>query len=165
MKKILSFTALFAAGALAACATSTPVYGPAASDGAVGYTSQQIETGRMRVTYTHPDPARAHDLALLRASELTMMAGGEWFQVTNRYSDYEGLYEDRPRTSVTIGGSSGSYGTRTGVGVGVSLPIGQRQAATVTDTLEIIIGTGPKPEATNVYDAQSVDLNLRGTLP
>ena len=165
MKKILFVPALLAAALLSACATATPLYGPVTEEGGVGYTSQQIETGRMRVTYTHPDPARAHDLALLRAAELTQMAGGDWFQVTHRYTEYEGLYEDRPRTSVSIGGSSGSYGTRTGVGLGVSLPIGPRQAATATDTLEIIIGAGPKPEATNVYDAQSVDLNLRGSQP
>ena len=32
----------------------------------------------------------------------------------------------------------------------------------VTEVLEILVGSGEKPDRPNVYDARSVDINLRG---
>lgn len=156
---------VFALGALslAACAT-TPSYGPASKEGAMGYTSQQIEAGRHRIAYTDPDPAKARNLALLRASEITLMEGKDWFEVTSEYVDTEAGRSSG--SSISIGGGSGSYGrsSSVGVGVGFGIPLGGGSGGKTTAVLEIVTGANPKPDKATVYDARSVDMNLRGQL-
>lgn len=149
---------------MAACAT-TPVYGPAKSERSEGYLSQQIETGRHRVSYTDKDPVRARNMALLRASEITLTEGKDWFEITNETVDSEGSRSGGGGTSVSIGGSSGSYGRSSGVGlgVGIALPLGGGSSGKVTHTMEIVTGAGPKPDKAEAYDARSVDMNLRVT--
>jgi hypothetical protein len=153
---------LIAAGCLAAC-TSSQAYGPASKSGALGYASQKIEAGRYQVTYTDTDPARARDRALLRAAELTLLEGSDWFEITSSYTDRESG-STGSRSSVSIGGSSGSYGrsSSVGVGVGIGFPLGGGSGGEVTEMIEIVTGTGEKPDRPMVYDAQSVDINLRG---
>ena len=156
---------VFALGALslAACATN-PVYGPASKEGAMGYTSQKIEAGRHRIAYTDPDPGKARNLALLRASEITLMEGKDWFEVTSEYVDTEAGRSSG--SSISIGGGSGSYGrsSSVGVGVGFGIPLGGGSSGKTTAVLEIVTGANPKPDKATVYDARSVDMNLRGQL-
>ncbi len=150
---------------LAACAT-TPVYGPAKSASAEGYFSQQIETGRHRVSYTDKDPIRARNMALLRSAEITLLEGKDWFEITNEGSDAQGSGRKSGGTSVSIGGSAGSGGySGMGVGIGIGLPLGGGSAGKVSHTMEIVTGSGPKPEKAEAYDAQSVDINLRSSTP
>ncbi|MAN47073.1 MAG: hypothetical protein GYB49_08480 [Alphaproteobacteria bacterium] len=154
---------LSAALLLAACTTTTP-YGPAAKVGADGYMTQQIETNRFQIAYTDSDPRRARDYALLRAAELTLLEGGDWFEVVSGYTDV--AQEPRSRSSVSIGGGTGSYGrsSSVGVGVGIGLPLGGSTGGTVTEVLEIVTGTGEKPDSPNAYDARSVEINLRSAM-
>lgn len=129
----------------------------------MGYTSQQIETGRHRVSYTNGDPSRARNMALLRAAEITLMEGKEWFEITAEYADAEPTRGGG--SSLSIGGGSGSYGRSSSVGVGVGLGIplgGGSSSGKATSTLEIVTGSGAKPDSSAVYDARSVDMNLRG---
>lgn len=143
---------------LTACA-SAPAYGPADRAGAYGYTSQKIEDNRFSVSYTDTDPAVARDRALVRAAEVALENGADWFQITGGYSDIEGL--NSGGTSVGIGGATGSRGhSSMGVGVGISLPLGGSQR--YVESLEIITGSGDKPSDPNAYDARSVILNLKG---
>ena len=150
---------------LAACASS-PAYGPAAKEGAMGYSSQQIEAGRHRVAFTDADAGKARNMALLRAAEITLMEGKDWFEVTSEYADTE---QGRGGgSSISIGGGSGSYGrsSSVGVGVGFGIPLGGGGASgKTTAVLEIVTGAGPKPGKSAVYDARSVDMNLRGQIP
>lgn len=142
---------------LAACA-STPVYGPAESHSDFGYNSLSIEDHRFQVSYTDSDPQRARNFALLRAAEITLEDGREWFEITNGYSEVEP--EVRPSSSISIGGSSGSRGhSSVGVGIGIGFPIGGGHSA-VTEVLEIVTGTGAKPDTPHAYDARSVIDNL-----
>ncbi len=159
MKHVLMMTAFVL---VAACA-STSAYGPAAKSGAMGYESLQIEENRFRVSYTDSEAAKARDRALLRAAEVTMENGGEWFEITSSYTSDEST-RTGSRSSISIGGSSGSYGRSgsVGVGVGIGFPLGgSSSGGKVTEVLEILIGTGEKPDRPNVYDARSVDINLR----
>ncbi|MFN7054563.1 CC0125/CC1285 family lipoprotein [Hyphomonas sp.] len=157
---------MLSAALLAACATSPAVYGPASREGALGYTSQQIETGRHRVSYTDDDPVKARNLALLRAAEITLMEGRQWFEVTAEFAD-AGPPRRSGGSSISIGGGTGSYGrsSSVGVGVGIGIPLGGGSAGSgrVTSTLEIVTGSGEKPDRPTVYDARSVDMNLRGS--
>ncbi len=144
--------------ALGACASSSP-YGPATKSGAQGYTEQPIESDRFRVSYTDNDPEMARQRALRRAAEVAQSKGAEWFQIVSAYDDGSSA----PRsggTSVSIGGSSGSYGSGVGVGLGIGLPLGGGASQRITHVLEIVIGSGEKPVGADVYDAQSVLMNL-----
>jgi hypothetical protein len=157
MKHVFLIPAL---AVMAACVT-TPVYGPARSERDEGYISQQIETGRHRVSYTDRDAIRARNMALLRASEITLMEGKDWFEITSETMDSEGSGRSGG-PSVSIGGSAGSGGySGVGVGVGFGIPLGGGSAGKVTQTLEIVTGSGAKPDKPEAYDARSVDINLR----
>lgn len=158
---------LAAAFVLGACA-STPTYAPAASDTGAGYSETQIESNRYFVTYRASDAADAallQDYALLRAADLALQNGRDWFWVDRRNVDQASSRSSGPRLGVGIGG--GSYGSRSGasVGVGINFPIGgQRGQSARAATLEVRFGEGVKPDAENAYDAREVSANLRARL-
>lgn len=162
---IRTLIAAAALGLLAACA-STPRYAPAASPGAAGYSETQIENNRYFVTYRAGGAADAQllqDYALLRAADLTLQNGREWFWVDRRTLDDANSYRSGPSVGIGVGG--GSWGRRSGasVGVGMNIPLGgggQGQRAR-SATLEIRMGEGPKPDDPNAYDARSISQNLR----
>ena len=158
-----------ACAALAACATSPPPYAAATSPTAAGYSERQIEASRYFVTYRAGGSAEAallEDYALLRAADLTLQNGREWFWVDRRTLDDRNDYYDGPRVGVGIGG--GSWGRHSGgsVGVGMSFPLGGGQGQQARSaTLEIRMGEGPKPDDPNAYDARSIAQNMRARLP
>jgi hypothetical protein len=155
------FAALLAAPLLAACASTTP-YGPAAKDGAKGYTTQQIENDRFRVAYTDRKADTARDYALLRAAEVTLENGGDWFELTNGYTEGDTGRRGGIRPTIGVGGSVGSRGYHGGgVGIGIGLPVGGSSSG-VTESLEFVIGKGAKPDKTAAYDARSVQASMRG---
>ncbi len=157
--------AAFALAALAACA-STPAYAPATEAGGAGYSETQIESNRFFVTYRAKGSAEASllsDYALLRAAELTIERGGEWFWVDRRTMDAPST---RGGPSVGVGVGGGSWGGRGGgsVGVGLNIPLGGGQRAGAA-TLEIRVGEGAKPDSADAYDARSTAQALRARLP
>lgn len=158
MKRILF--SCFVALSLAACATAPTVYQPAATAQDMGWRSTKIEADRYRVSFrANPDLKRdqVEDMALRRAAEITLADGYEWFRVVSRNTELVGG-RDRGGTSVGVGGSSGSYGSSVGVGIGFDLsPDSRRYEA----ALEILLGRGAKPDGADVYDARSV-LNRTG---
>jgi hypothetical protein len=161
---IRTFVIAAALAALAACATTPPPYQAAASPTAAGYSETQIENNRYFVTYRvagATDAQVLHDYALLRAADLTLQNGREWFWVDRRTLD-ESARRSGPSFGIGIGG--GSYGGNSGgsVGVGMNFPLGgaQGQRATAA-TLEIRMGEGAKPDDANAYDARSTSQNLR----
>jgi hypothetical protein len=152
MKRIV--VALFAF-ALAACATTPTVYGPAATADAAGWRATKIEQDRYRVSFRgNPDKngPQVEDLALRRAAEITLQDGYQWFRVVTRNTE---LVDGRRGggTSVGVGGSSGSYGSSVGVGIGFDLSPDTRK---YESSMEILLGRGPKPDDANAYDASSV---------
>ncbi len=157
---IKSAAALALLALTAACATTVP-YGPAAKDGAKGYMVQPIESNRFRVSYRDGDAETARTRALRRAAEITKDNGATWFQVVGAYDDTEHS-SGRSGTSVSIGGGTGSYGrSSVGVGLGIGFPLGG-SSKPVTHVLEIITGSGDKPEGAQTYDADAVLMNLAG---
>jgi hypothetical protein len=69
--------------ALSACA-SAPPYQPAASSLASGYSDQRLASDRYRVRFTGTErmsAAEVQDYALLRAAQLTLENGHDWFEV------------------------------------------------------------------------------------
>lgn len=152
---------LFAALALAGCET-TAAYGPAATPGRVGYFDQQIEPERYRVSYHGPSgmsPAEAQDLAMLRAAEVTLERGYDWFRVVDRFGDRAAA--TTPRFSLGVGGTS--FGRNSAVGVGTSTGFGGQ--ATYIANLEILLGRGEKPASFDAYDARQVAQAIRPRAP
>jgi hypothetical protein len=155
---------------LSACATSAPPpYAPSASAEAAGYAETQIESNRYFVTYRAPagaDASLLQDYALLRAADLTLQNGREWFWVDRRTVDEQSNRSSGP--SIGVGVGAGSWGGRSGgsVGVGVNLPIGggQRGQRAGAATLEVRFGEGAKPDAPNAYDARSTAAALRARI-
>lgn len=152
---------------LGACA-SAPIYAPAASPAAAGYSERQIESSRYFVTYRaagQADVEVLQDFALLRAAELTLQNGRDWFWLDRRTLDEEGGPQNGP--SIGIGIGSGSYGRRSGVnvGVGINIPIGApADAKARAATAEIRFGEGVRPDDANAYDAHALVANLRARL-
>lgn len=153
MKLISAFAAL---GLIAGCASSVP-YGPAASGGDKGYLVQSIENNRYRVSYTDNDAETARMRALRRAAEVTLEADAEWFRVVSSYDDAEASRSGG--SSISIGGSSGSYGSGVGVGLGIGFPIGG-SSGPATHVIEIVTGSSDKPADAEIYDANDVLMNL-----
>lgn len=150
---------------LTACATAPTVYQPAAGPTAVGYSEYRIEPGRYRITFRGGPGAPANqvnDYALLRAADLALAEGYDWFRVSDRMM--EGQPDRGPRMSVGLGSSSGHYGYRggssLGVGLGTSFNLGGGPA--VTAMLEVLMGKGPKPADGDVYDARALRRTVGG---
>lgn len=159
--------ALFAAAALAlsGCATLAP-YGPQASQGGQGYSEYRIESDRWRVTYSGVGaPAPVADYALLRAADLTLENGYDWFEVTQRYVDGrpDSAGGFRPSLGVGYGGGSyrGPYGRYSSSGVGVGVGLNFQGPSATSTTLEILMGRGETPGRAEAYDARGVQQSLR----
>jgi hypothetical protein len=157
--------AIAAALALSACA-STPTYTPARTDGGAGYSETQIEANRYFVTYRAPGAANeslVHDYALLRAADITLERGKDWFWVDRRSFDGQSRGgRSGPSIGVGVGGGRWSGGGGTFGSVGINVPFGGGGGATVRSaTLEIRLGAGPKPDDANAYDARAIATNLR----
>ena len=141
--------------ALVACSTAPTVYAPAASLEDTGYRQTKIEADRYRVSFrANPDlnVSQVQDMALRRAAELTLQDGYEWFRVVTRNTEQIGG-RSGGGTSVGVGGSSGSYGSSVGVGIGFDLSPDSRRYET---TMEILLGRGTRPEGADTYDARSI---------
>jgi len=166
-----------AALALAACVTPT-VYAPAnpASRTAVGFSEYRIENNRYRVTFQGGGGAperQVADYALLRAAEITLRDGYDWFQVVDRFGGVAGSASSGPRLSVGAGSSSGSgygryggYGySGSGVGIGLGTSVNLGGGPAYAHTIEILTGRGVKPTSPDVYDARGVAAAIAPNAP
>lgn len=155
---------------LAGCAGTGTEYRAASRSGGYGYTDQQIASNRYQVTYVArgDDPAAASDLALLRASELTLLDGNDWFEVASRELVIEG--ERRGSTLHSTGSIEQSTTTRCGLlscssttqpvyRSSVGMDHGGRQRTTVV--LEFITGNGTAPAGATFYAAKDVADTIR----
>ena len=122
------FTLLAATLALGACQTVAPAYRAASAPGEVGYFSAPAEAGRQAVSYTGQkgmSPAQVAEYALLRAAELTIESGQQWFAVlqsASRQVQVGDVNRIAGRSGSFLTGESataGSGGDRRGAGAGV----------------------------------------------
>jgi hypothetical protein len=149
---------LAAAGclALAACATPPTVYAPAAGPQTPGYSEFRIEPGRYRITFRGGPGApveQVTDYALLRAADLAIAEGYDWFRLTDKVTRQEGGGSG-PRVSIGAGGGPGPFRSGVGVGVGTSFNLGGGPA--LAQTIEVLMGKGARPGDRDVYDAREV---------
>ena len=158
MKQAFAIPALILA--LAACTTPT-VYAPMAKPGASGYSETRIQADRYRITFRGGSDAgrnRVSDLTLLRAAQVAIAAGYDWFRVTERY----GEVNPAKGPILSIGGGTSSYGRGGGVGVGADvggIPLGG--GPTLSETIEVVMGKGPPAHDPAVYDARDVERSIK----
>ena len=158
---ILAVSALALALALSACASLAP-YGAKGGPGGQGFSEQRIESDRYRVTYDGVGaPGPVADMALLRAADLTVQSGYDWFEVVQRWTDGRPDGAGGVRPSVSIGAGSGRYGGYSASGVGVGLGFDISGPQPTSTTLEILMGRGARPDRPDAYDARQVRDNLR----
>jgi hypothetical protein len=148
--------------ALSACATPT-VYAPAKSATAPGYAETRIEENRFRIAFrggSGEAASRVKDLALLRAADLALANGFDWFQVVSGYGEEMGS----GGPTMSVGGGSTSFGGHSAVGVGLGTSFSLSGGPTRTETIEVLMGKGSKPEGLNAYDAKAVRASIGSTL-
>lgn len=154
MKRLLLTLALCAG--LSACASAPTVYTAANGPEAVGFSSYRIEPGRYRVTFRGGpggSPEQVADYALLRAADIALADGYDWFRVSDRSMRVAGS-SNGPRVSLSTGGGSYGRGGGVGIGLGTSFDLGGGPA--LTQTLEVVMGKGEKPPGADVYDARGL---------
>ena len=156
-----AWTIALVAALAAGCATAVgTAYAPADSKG-YGYADQRIESDRYRVIFAGDGatpPELVEDFAMLRAAELALANGYDWFRVVGRSMDEE----EKGGVGVGAGFGTGSVGRRSSVGVGVGGDLGTIGARKFyTARLEVLMGKGEKPEDPGAYDARSLSESLR----
>lgn len=159
---------------LAACATSTP-YQPAGSGSSGGYSEQRLESDRYRVTFAGNSVTSREQVEmslLLRAAELTLQGGYDWFATVNRATDVDTRYMSSPRFDPfyrdrysPFWGPSWRY-SRAGIWGRWNDPFRDdmiREIDRYEASAEIVMGRGAKPaNDPNAFDAREVIANIGG---
>ena len=163
--------AMTAALALSACATATP-YGPAGEGSRYGYSDIRVDSNRFRVSFAGNSVTSREQVEmglLLRAAELTLEGGHDWFATVNRATERDVRYSASPdpfyydRYGPYWGPSWRYY--RRGFWSPWNDPFGPsmdiREIDRYEATAEIVVGSGPKPAGDpNAFDAREVVQNL-----
>ncbi len=87
MTKLRLMAALGLCAVLAGCATEPPYFGPAGPDHPTGYTDQQIDQNRFRVSYqgsSQTPRVTVENFLLLRAAQVALQAGYPYFEFDTR---------------------------------------------------------------------------------
>jgi hypothetical protein len=193
MKKILMTAAAVAAMGLSACAAYPTPYQPVGLRGAPasgGFSELQLESNRFRVNFAGNSYTRretVENYLLLRAAELTLSQGYDWFTTVERDTERRTRYRDYGFGGSRFGGPfgygyPGYYGRGYGYGYGFSPswryygragwspfydPFGWDREVDIREinryeaTAEIVMGRGPKPPADpRAFDAREVQRSL-----
>jgi hypothetical protein len=159
---------------LSAC-SSLPAYKQASSSG-YGYSESKISQNHYRVHYKSKgtQQSKAMDFAMLRAAELTLLNGYDWFVVVDRETSREsesdnnsghiGMAKSQHRNSHTRNTECGlltcrqSHEPTTTYHARVDLG---NQRDFVESLIEVRMGKGVMPDSNNSFSAIEVKQNLR----
>ena len=159
---------------LAGCASQS-TYQPAEKRGAEGYTETKLTNNRYRVTFTGNSVTPAEtvkDFALLRAAELTLQEGYDWFNLADRNTDKKVHSSTSVGTGINFPSQTQVYqrcgllNCDTVVATSPGFSSGADIATTTTSTsyssaLEIVLGKYPMPNTVESYDARQLASTLR----
>ena len=168
--RIVLITALLTLGACA----SSPTYVAADSAEAYGHYIRKISENRYRVNFNGHRRANfqdTRDFALLRAAELTLAEGYDWFQIVDRESattqtrkpsvgfGYERAFYQEERCGLLSCTRSVRPATYSRMELNTSRP-----ETSHSHSLEIVMGNGKVPVDGNYYDAKSVMKSIYHTM-
>ncbi|TNE64340.1 MAG: hypothetical protein EP335_07705 [Alphaproteobacteria bacterium] len=161
---------------LAACASSSPAHYMAADEpGDYGYYESALEQDRYRVAYKArgAKTEEAKDYAMLRAAELTLQHGYDWFEVVDRETEQKrDASHTHVETAMRVGAETyrecGVLTCRTVTRPAYVDPTWvetrhYEPGSTVT-FVEIKMGEGPQPNGGNIYDARTISNTIRDRL-
>ena len=155
---------------MAGCA-SQPDYRQA-KKGGFGYTESKLSDTQYRVHFKAKgsDKGKAMDYAMLRAAELTLLEGYDWFVVTDR----ETLVDKETVQATPTAGFSQRYARVTECGVltcrtsyhpttqfETGVFVGSSQQSEIESILSIEMGKGTRPASATSFDAREVRDNLQ----
>jgi|SRR5690554_3672351 len=150
---------------LGACATP-PEYQAADSYG-YGYSERQLSSDQYRIHFRSrgDDTAKAMDYAMLRASELTLEKGFDWFDVASRETllDHESVTTTHPavyRASADCELVACGESRRPIAKYQNTLMLGDERRE-VEVIMEVRMGTGLRPDSVAGYDAREVNAYLK----
>lgn len=151
---------------LAGCA-SQPLYSPASRPDEPGYWETQLTDDRFRVSFVGRNATSSEavrNYALLRAAELTLASGNDWFEIIDRENDERLTTRGSPNFTVGVGSSCYPFGcpvvgSRWYTGVHMD---SRRFADRYRSSIEIRVGKGQPEDPTKVYDARELSRHLRG---
>ncbi len=167
IKKLL----LLAVVVIAYGCASQPDYRQA-KKGGFGYTESKLSETQYRVHFKAKgsDKSKAMDYAMLRAAELTLLQGYEWFVVTDR----ETLVDKKTVQSAPTAGFSQRYTRVTECGVltcrtayhpttqfETGVFVGGSEQSEIESILSIELGKGDRPDSTTSFNAKEVRANLQ----
>lgn len=159
--------------ALGACA-SAPKYEAASDIDDYGYYSTKLEEDRYRIQFNgrrSTSLATTRDYALLRAADLTLQEGYDWFQIVDRESETTHSVANRPYSGFRyeraywVESNCGLLGCTQSVRPTMFTTMEVASSSTrssVSHTIEIVMGKGPVPRTTgSYYEASAVVKNLK----
>jgi hypothetical protein len=170
MKNINQLFSIFIALFFLTSCSSLPSYRQASGNG-YGYSESKISDNHFRVHYRlkGKQKSEAMDFVMLRAAELTLLNGFDWFVIVNRETTSE---SEGGNSGAHIGASSSQH-RKTQCGLlacktthepttsyGIGLELGTTRGE-VESLLEIRMGKGVKPDSENSFSAIEVKQNLR----
>lgn len=162
---------------LSSCSNQT-VYQPAERRGAEGYTETKLTNNRYRVTFTGNSITPSEtvkDYALMRAAELTLQEGYDWFYLADRNTDKKvhgatsiGAGIDIP-SQTEVYQRCGLMRCNTVATTSPGFSTGGDISSTTTSSsyssaLEIVLGKYPMPNSVESYDARELASTLRSLM-
>lgn len=175
MRRLLLAASAIATLGLAACAVTPTPYQPAGLPGASasgGFSELQLEPNRFRVNFagnSYTGRETVENYLLLRAAELTLSQGGDWFTTVERDTERRTRYQTTdfgPRYGYSpYFYPSWRYYGRFGGRIGWSpfydpfywdRSVDVREINRYEATAEIVIGRGPKPADPRAFDAREI---------
>lgn len=170
-KKLKQIMALAGFAVLLAACASQPAY-RAADSGGYGYSERQLTEDQFRIHFRGrgDDTGRAMDYAMLRASELTLEKGFDWFDVASRDTLVDREQVPATSTSTALGVS---YATVQDCGLLTCTtyhrPVPQYQTSVsmgdqrseVEVIMEVRMGKGMRPSDQTSYDARELYSRLK----
>jgi len=151
---------------LCACASHDTDYVKAQGARDHGFSESQISENRYRVSFkgnrsTSRDKIK--DYALMRAAELTILNGHDWFKVMNQDTEQERQSRPVASTSVQSGhhvhrscGLLGCSTTVTPAYTGTMVMATRETGNGYSTSIEIVMGDGEVDDPTTVYNAKEL---------
>jgi hypothetical protein len=148
-----------------ACATPTP-YKPALTPNDEGYTTQQIESNRFRISFKGNSLTNRQTVdtyMLYRAAEVTLQSGFDYFVIVNKDVDKNTAYENYGDDLAWGWGGGWGWRHRFGPGFGGGIDY-SRPISSYDAIADIVAYRGQKPNNPSAYDAHEVTAAVGPTI-